>query len=276
VPVGVDCVSPAQHSAFGSPLELLAFVERLRTLAGGKPVGFKLAIGHPWEWFGVAKAMQESGILPDFIVVDGAEGGTGASPVEFMNHIGVPMQEALMLVHNTLVGLGLRDRIRLAAAGKITTAFDIARPLAIGADFVNAGRAFMFALGCIQSRSCHNDRCPTGIATQDPRRWTHLHVEDKAHRVANFHRNTLIGFRDLLCAAGLSSPAELGPEHIIRRVSRMHVASLAGIHQFLQPGELLAGVPEGHAVFKAFWADARPDTFAPPPRVLAMRASKSC
>ncbi|HEY4530665.1 MAG TPA: FMN-binding glutamate synthase family protein [Luteimonas sp.] len=276
VPVGVDCVSPPQHSAFGSPIGLLEFVAGLRELAGGKPVGFKLAIGHPWEWFGVAKAMRETGIVPDFIVVDGAEGGTGAAPVEFVNHIGVPLQEALMLVHNTLVGLELRERIRIGAAGKITSAFEIARTLAIGADFCNAGRAFMFALGCIQARSCHNDRCPTGIATQDPRRWKHLDVEDKGERVAQYHRNTMLAFRDLLCAAGLSSPSELGPEHIVRRVSEMHVSSLANIYQFLQPGELLAGVPERHAVFKSFWADARADTFAPPPRVLAMRTSKSC
>ncbi len=275
VPVGVDCVSPAQHSAFGSPVGLLEFVAGLRELAGGKPVGFKLAIGHPWEWFAVAKAMHETGILPDFIVVDGAEGGTGAAPVEFMNHIGVPMHEALMLVHNTLVGLDLRDRVRVAAAGKITTAFDIARTLAIGADWCNAGRGFMFSLGCIQSRSCHNDHCPTGIATQDPRRWKHLDVEIKADRVAHFHRNTLIAVRDLLCAAGLSSPAELGPEHIVRRVSELHVSSLANVYQFLKPGELLAGVPERHAVFKAFWEIARADTFAPPPRVLEMRASKT-
>ncbi|MBJ6984186.1 FMN-binding glutamate synthase family protein [Luteimonas sp. MC1750] len=276
VPVGVDCNSPAQHSAFGTPVGLLEFVAGLRGLAGGKPVGFKLAIGHPWEWFGVAKAMRETGILPDFIVVDGAEGGTGAAPVEFVNHIGVPLQEALMLVHNTLVGLDLRDKIRVGAAGKITSAFDIARTLAMGADFCNAGRAFMFSLGCIQARSCHNDRCPTGIATQDPRRWKHLDVQDKGERVANYHRNTMVALRDLLCASGLSSPAELGPEHIVRRVSQMHVSSLASIYHFLQPGELLAGaVPERHAVFKTFWDVARADTFAPPSRVLEMRTSKS-
>ena len=275
VPVGVDCISPAQHSAFSSPIGLLQFVEQLRQLAGGKPVGFKLAIGHPWEWFGIAKAMRETGILPDFIVVDGAEGGTGASPIEFMNHIGVPMNEALMLVHNTLVGLDLRERVKIAAAGKITTAFDIARTIAIGADFCNAGRAFMFSLGCIQARSCHNDLCPTGIATQDPRRWSRLDVQDKANRVANYHANTLVAVRDLLCAAGLSSPAELGPEHIVRRLSEIHVGSLARIYRFLQPGELLSRVPEEHAVFKTYWSIARPDTFAPPPRVMEMRASKS-
>ena len=275
VPVGVDCISPPQHSAFSSPIGLLEFLDGLRQLAGGKPVGFKLAIGHPWEWFAVAKAMRETGILPDFIVVDGSEGGTGASPVEFMNNIGVPMHEALMLVHNTLVGIDLRDRIRVVAAGKITSAFDIARTLAMGADACNAGRAFMFALGCIQARSCHNDLCPTGIATQDPRRWTHLDVEAKADRVAHYHRNTLRALRDLLCAAGLQSPAELGPEHILRRVSPTHVAPLGSIYQFLHRGELLSGIPERHAVFSNYWAATRADTFAPPPRVLEMRTSKS-
>lgn len=182
VPMGVDCVSPAQHSAFDSPLGLLQFVARLRELSGGKPVGFKFAIGHPWEWFGIAKAMLESDLLPDFIVIDGAEGGTGAAPAEFIDHVGVPMHEALMLVHNTLVGLDLRKRIRIGAAGRIISAFDIARTMAMGADWCNAARGFMFALGCIQSQSCHTDRCPTGVATQDPRRWRNLDVADKAVR----------------------------------------------------------------------------------------------
>ncbi len=275
VPVGVDCISPAQHSAFTTPVGLLEFVANLRALSGGKPVGFKLAIGHPWEWFGVAKAMRETGLLPDFIVVDGAEGGTGASPVEFINHIGVPMNEALMLVHNTLVGLDLRDRVKVAAAGKITSAFEIARTLALGADWCNAGRAFMFSLGCIQARSCHNDKCPTGIATQDPSRWTRLDVENKATRVANYQQNTLKALRDLLCAAGLDGPGELGPEHILRRTSKVQVRSLAGIHNYLKPGQLLAGEVPDHAVFQAFWAVSRSDTFAAPGRVMEMRASKS-
>ncbi|MFN7184669.1 MAG: glutamate synthase-related protein, partial [Thermomonas haemolytica] len=152
VPMGRDCVSPARHSAFSTPLELLQFVARLRELAGGKPTGFKLAVGHPWEWFAIAKAMAEHAdaqpqLLPDFIVVDGAEGGTGAAPAEFIDHVGVPMHEGLMLVHNTLVGLNLRERIRIGAAGKIVSAFDIARTLAMGADWCNAARGFMFALG---------------------------------------------------------------------------------------------------------------------------------
>lgn len=273
VPQGVDCVSPARHSTFDTPIGLLEFIARLRELSGGKPTGFKLAIGHPWEWFGIAKAMHESGILPDFIVVDGAEGGTGAAPAEFIEHVGVPMHEGLMLVHNTLVGLDLRDRVRVGAAGKITSAFDIARTLALGADWCNAARGFMFALGCIQSQSCHTDRCPTGIATQDPRRWKHLDVPDKAVRVHQFHQNTLKALRDLLAAAGLEHPDQLGPEHILRRVSRVEVRSLAALYPFLAPGELLAGAPH-HKVFEGFWSVARSDSFAPPDKVRTLRSGK--
>ena len=274
VPMGVDCVSPASHTAFDTPLGLLEFVARLRELAGGKPVGFKLAIGHPWEFFGIAKAMVESGFLPDFIVVDGAEGGTGAAPAEFIDHIGLPMHEALLLVHNTLVGVDLRDKVRVAAAGKITSAFDIARTLALGADWCNAARGFMFALGCIQSLSCHTDRCPTGIATQDPRRWRNLDPADKAARVHHFHANTVRALRDLLCAAGLNHPSELGPEHILRRVSAVEIRSLASLYRYLRPGELLRGIPD-HAVFRDFWAEARSDAFAAPGRVDALRRTKS-
>ncbi len=274
VPMGVDCVSPATHSAFSTPKGLLEFVARLRTLSGGKPTGFKLAIGHPWEWFGIAKAMQETGLLPDYIVVDGAEGGTGAAPAEFIDHVGVPMHEALMLVHNTLVGLDLRDRIRIGAAGRVTSAFDIARTMAMGADWCNAGRGFMFALGCIQAQSCHNDKCPTGVATQNPSRWRALDVEDKSIRVQHYHDNTLKALRDLLGAAGLEHPQQLGPEHILRRISPVEIRSLGVLFNFLEPGALLNRIPE-HAVFRDFWADARSDSFAPPPRIRALRDSKS-
>ena len=273
VPMGVDCVSPARHSAFDTPVALLQFIARLRDLSGGKPTGFKLAIGHPWEWFGIAKAMHETGLLPDFIVVDGAEGGTGAAPAEFIDHVGVPMHEALLLVHNTLVGLNLRDRVRVGAAGKIISAFDIARTMAMGADWCNAARGFMFALGCIQSQSCHNDRCPTGVATQDPARWKHLDVGDKSVRVQQFHDNTLKALRDMLCAAGLDHPQQLGPEHILRRGSPIEVRSLASLYRFLEPGELLDRVP-AHAVFRDFWAEARSDAFAPPRRVSALCDTK--
>lgn len=274
VPMGVDCVSPAQHSAFSNPIELLQFLKKLRDLSGGKPTGFKLAIGHPWEWFGIAKAMHETQLWPDFIVVDGAEGGTGAAPSEFMDHVGVPMHEALMLVHNTLVGLNLREHIAIGAAGRIVSAFDIARTMAMGADWCNAARGYMFALGCIQSLSCHTDRCPTGVATQDPTRWKQLDVPDKATRVHHFHDNTLHALRDLLCAAGLTHPCQLGPEHILRRISPIEIRSLAAIYRFLSPGELLEKVPE-HAVFKQFWSEARADTFEAPEKVRALRVGKT-
>src|SRR3546814_276418 len=200
--------------------------------------------------------MQETGILPDFIVVDGAEGGTGASPAEFSDHVGLPMHEALMLVHNTLVGIGLRNRIRVGAAGKITSAFDIARTMAMGADWCNAARGFMFALGCIQSLSCHTDHCPTGVATQDPKRWRKLDTGDKSARVFQFHENTVKALRDLLCAAGLEHPRQLGPEHILRRVSQTEVRSLAALYRFLDPrseehtSELQSLMRISYAVFR--------------------------
>ncbi len=274
VPIGEDCISPARHSAFDSPEGLLRFVQQLRELSGGKPVGFKLAIGHPWEWFGIAKAMIATGIRPDFVVVDGAEGGTGAAPMEFSDHVGVPLREALMLVHNTLVGLDLREQIRIGAAGKIISAFDIARTLALGADWCNAARGFMFAIGCIQSQACHTDHCPTGVATQDPSRWRALDVPDKAERVKNFQQNTLRALKELISAAGLNHPGELGPEHIIRRVSGSEVRSLATLYPFLRPGELLHDTPS-HAVFQRFWQDARSDSFAPPPGISELRWSKA-
>ena len=273
VPEGVECHSPAAHSAFSTPIELLQFIDRLRELSGGKPTGFKLAIGHPWEWFAIAKAMKQTGILPDFIVVDGGEGGTGAAPLEFTDHVGAPMREALLLVHNTLVGLDLRSKIRIGAAGKIVTAFDIARTLALGADWVNAARGFMFALGCIQSQSCHTDRCPTGIATQDPNRQAALDPDGKAVRVANFHRNTLVALKELLAAAGLRHPLEIGPEHIIRRVSSTEVRALAKLHHFVPQGQLLEAVPE-HPVFQVFWDQARAESFSPPAKAAEMQASK--
>ena len=273
VPEGIDCNSPPRHSAFSTPAGLLEFVQRLRELSGGKPVGFKLAIGHPWEWFAIAKAMNKTGILPDFIVVDGGEGGTGASPLEFTNHVGAPLREALLLVHNTLVGLNLRGKIRVGAAGKVVTAFDIARIVALGADWCNAARGFMFALGCIQSQSCHTDKCPTGVATQDPSRQRALVVPDKTERVYRFHDNTLKALKEMLAAAGLTHPDQLGPEHVIRRVSSNEVRSLAALHHWVKPGELLGGDPD-HPVFRIFWPQANPDSFDAPPSLLSLRTSK--
>jgi glutamate synthase domain-containing protein 2 len=273
VPVGVDCISPAKHSAFSTPIELLQFVDRLRRLSGGKPTGFKFAVGHPWEWFGIVKAMVETGITPDFVVVDGGEGGTGAAPLEFTDHVGAPLREALMLVHNSLVGVNLRDKVRIGASGKIVTAFDIARTMAIGADFCNSARGFMFALGCLQAQTCHTGHCPTGVTTQDPRRMRALDPTDKAVRVHNFHQNTLKALKELLGAAGLNHPSELGPEHVIRRVSSNEVRSLSTLHHWLEPGELLEGVPSS-PVYQVFWKNARPDTFEAPPSVLTIRTQK--
>lgn len=209
--MGEDCVSPSRHSAFSTPIELMQFIAQLRELSGGKPVGFKFCLGHPWEFMGIAKAMLETGILPDFIVVDGKEGGTGAAPLEFTDHIGVPLREGLLFVHNTLVGLNLRDKIKVGASGKIVSAFDIASVLATGADWANSARGFMFAIGCIQSQSCHTNKCPTGVATQDPLRQRALVVPDKAERVRNFHRNTLKGLAEMLAAAGLEHPRSSKP-----------------------------------------------------------------
>ena len=258
----VDCISPSRHTAFDTPIGLLQFVARLRLLSAGKPVGFKLCIGHPWEFFGIAKAMLETGITPDFIVVDGGEGGTGAAPVEFTDHVGSPLREGLLLVHNTLVGLNLRDQVRLGASGKIVSAFDIARCCALGADWCNSARGFMFALGCLQAQTCHTGNCPTGVATQDALRQRALVVPDKAERVYNFHHKTLEALGELLGAAGLSHPGEVRAHHIVRRVADDAVEPLSGVLKFVTPGSLLQGRLE-HPVHSAWWTRARSDRFTP-------------
>ena len=237
IPVGVDCVSPAAHSAFSTPIELMQFIDKLRTLSGGKPTGMKLCVGHPWEWFAMVKAMLETGITPDFIVVDGAEGGTGAAPLEFTDHVGAPVQEGLLLVHNTLRGAGLRKRIKIGVAGKVVSAFDIARLMALGADWCNSARGFMFALGCIQAQHCHTGHCPTGVTTQDPVRQQALVVPDKAERVYNFHQQTLFALKEMVQAIGVHHPNEITAHHIVRRASDHKVLSLAQL--------ILTRLPEG-------------------------------
>jgi glutamate synthase domain-containing protein 2 len=277
VPVGVDCVSPAAHSAFATPRELLEFIARLRALSGGKPTGFKLCIGHPWEWFAIARAMLETGLMPDFIVVDGAEGGTGAAPLEFTDHMGAPLQEGLLLVHNTLVGLGLRERVALGCAGKVTSAFDIARLMALGADWCNAARGFMFALGCIQAQTCHTGACPTGVTTQDPQRQQALVVGDKTDRVWRFHDNTLHALRELVQAAGLRHPGDITAAHIVRRISDTEVRLLSNLLPRVAPGALLAAMA-GHAdwphnVYRLYWPMASADSFQPLAEVAPLRAA---
>lgn len=242
VPIGVDCVSPAKHSAFSSPIELMQFIARLRKLSDGKPIGFKLCIGQPWEFFGIAKAMLETGICPDFIVVDGSEGGTGAAPVEFTDHVGMPLREGLRLVHNTLVGIGKRKEVALGASGKIISAYDIIRVIAIGADWCNSARGFMFALGCIQSRSCHTDKCPTGVATQDPFRQRALVVPDKAERVYAFHKNTIDSLAELIGAAGLAHPKEITSDYLMCRDASGKAIPLLSKLPTLSPGALLQKV----------------------------------
>ncbi|MET0542668.1 MAG: FMN-binding glutamate synthase family protein, partial [Variovorax sp.] len=253
VPVGVDCISPASHSAFSTPVEMMHFIVKLRMLSGGKPCGFKFCLGHPWEWFAIVKAMQETGITPDFIVVDGAEGGTGAAPVEFSDHVGAPLQEGLLLVHNTLIGVGLRHRIKLGCAGKVITAFDLARMMALGADWCNAARGFMMTLGCIQAQTCHTGHCPTGVTTQDPQRQKALVVDTKADRVRNFHRSTLHALQELVQAAGLDHPQQITAHHIVRRISDTEVRLLSNLIMQVRPGALLGPLDAQHNVFRTYW-----------------------
>ncbi|APW40133.1 FMN-binding glutamate synthase family protein [Rhodoferax koreense] len=262
VPIGLDCISPASHSAFRTPIEMMQFIARLRTLSGGKPTGFKFCLGHPWEWFAMVKAMQVTGITPDFIVVDGAEGGTGAAPLEFTDHVGAPLQEGLQLVHNTLIGVGLRDRIKLGCAGKVISAFDIARMMALGADWCNSARGFMFALGCLQAQACHTGHCPTGVTTQDPVRQKALIVPDKADRVFSFHQNTLKALQEMVQAAGLHHPNEITLHHIVRRMNETGVKLLVTVMPPLKAGALLdhdiSALPN---VFKFYWGHASADSF---------------
>ena len=261
VPAGQDCISPASHSAFSTPVEMMHFIARLRQLSGGKPTGFKLCIGHPWEWFAIVKAMLETGIAPDFIVVDGAEGGTGAAPVEFSDHVGAPLQEGLLLVHNTLIGVNLRSRISIGAAGKVISAFDLVRLMALGADWCNAGRGFMMALGCIQAQSCHTGKCPTGVTTQDPVRQQALVVPDKAERVRSFHRSTLHALKEIVQAAGLLHPQEVSAHHIVRRVTDTEVRLLSNLILRVEPGALLGPLDQQHTVFSQYWPLASAHSF---------------
>jgi glutamate synthase domain-containing protein 2 len=261
VALGEDCISPAGHSAFSTPLEMMAFIGEMRRLSGGKPAGFKLCIGHRWEFLAICKAMLQTGIYPDFIVIDGNEGGTGAAPLEFMDHLGMPMREGVNFAHNALVGLNIRDRIKIGASGKIATAFDIARAMALGADWCNSARGFMFALGCIQSLSCHTDRCPTGVTTQDPSRNRALVVPHKLERVYNYHHATLHALSELIAAAGLSHPQDIRPVHFSHRLTGTEVMSFARLYPELRPGELLEGTENPR--FRDAWAMAQADSFSP-------------
>ena len=256
-----DCISPSRHSAFSTPLEMLHFIARLRTLSGGKPVGIKMCVGHRFEVLAIVKAMLETGLRPDFIVIDGGEGGTGAAPMELSDHVGLPLAEGLSFMHNVLTATGLRDDLKLGASGKMISAFDFCRIHALGADYVMAARAFMFSLGCVQARACHTNKCPTGITTQDMRRQRALVVADKAPRVASYHRNTLGAIAQVIGAAGLSHPQDLRPWHIHIRSTTGAVVRGDAVYHHLPRGALLSGEVDDR--LKREWDRASAYSFMP-------------
>ncbi|MEM9739440.1 MAG: FMN-binding glutamate synthase family protein, partial [Pseudomonadota bacterium] len=261
IPVGETCYSPASHSAFSTPIELMEFTGRLRELSGGKPVGLKFCVGQPHEVLALVKACLETGIRPDFMVVDGGEGGTGAAPAEFQDHVGMPQRQGLVLTRNALVGAGLKDDVCLAVSGKLLSSFQLAAAMAIGADWVNSARGFMFALGCIQSLHCHENTCPTGIATTDPSRQRGLVIPDKAARVAAFHRNTVKALMDVVAATGCDHPSELKPEMVMHRITEDVSRPLNMAYDLLEPGALIENASATHLA--TLWAIAQTESFRP-------------
>ena len=261
VPQGKDVFSPTYHKAFSTPLEMVAFISRLRELSDGKPVGFKICIGDPREFGGIIKAMLQTGVYADFIVVDGGEGGTGAAPLEFSDSLGTPLHEGLLVVRNALVGAGVRERFKVGASGKMVTASAMARAMCLGADWCNSARAFMFAVGCIQSQRCHTNKCPVGVTTQDPKLQRALIVPDKAERVHNYHRNTVHALAEMIAAMGLDHTSELSPHHAVRRVTQFQALAFDEIYDMVQPGALLAGTAP--ARFQGFWDQASAESFRP-------------
>ena len=267
VPVGQDVISPPRHQTFNTPQEMLEFIARLRELSGGKPVGFKLSVGRRVEFLSICKAMLETGITPDFITVDGGEGGTGAAPLEFSNSLGMPAREAWSFVHNALVGVGKRDEVRVIASGKIMTGFHMIRAMALGADLCNSARGMMFALGCIQSLRCNNNTCPTGITTQNPALTKGLVVADKAERVFRFHQGTVESLLDLMDAMGIAGIRDITPDLIFRRTGDMRVKTFAELYDYLTPGQLL----DDHAIpadWASDWKNASASAFAIAPRAV--------
>ncbi len=259
VPAGKAVLSPPSHSSFSTPVEMMQFIGRLRDLSEGKPVGFKLCIGQKSEFLALCKAMLKTGIKPDFISIDGGEGGTGAAPVEFSNSVGWPLRDGLAFAYDALLGFDLKKEIRILASGKIATGFDIFRTLAMGADACYAARSFMLALGCIQSLECNMNICPTGVATQKGHLVKGLVVSDKKHRVANFHRETVEAFNEMLGAAGLSRPEQISRAHINRNETQTVVSRYDQSYPYLQRGILLGDK------FPKDWQvpmdESSPDTF---------------
>lgn len=260
VPEGVKCVSPASHSVFSTPVELIEFIASMRDMAGGKPAGFKLCVGSRVDVLAMIKAMLEVGTTPDFIIVDGSEGGTAAAPLEFEDHVGMPLTDGLMMVHNALVGAGLRDRVRLGASGKVSAGNDIVKRLAQGADYTNSARAMMMATGCIQAQRCHTGTCPVGVTTQDPRRMRALDVGDKSQRVFQYHRTTVDEAVRIMRSMGASRPEDLNPDQLRMVVSAGRTVSYADYYSWLKPGQLLDGAPQDWA---NDWARASAATFSP-------------
>lgn len=211
--------SPSAHTAFGNAKELLLFIQSLRELSGGKPIGFKICIGRKEEFRDIAIQMSNTGIIPDFITVDGAEGGTGAAPLEFIDYMGMALSDALVFVNQTLKDYGVRKEIKLIASGKVITAFDMAKNFALGADMLYSARGMMFGLGCIQALQCDSGKCPVGIATQDKALYKGIDITDKSHRIANFHKNTLVSLADFMGACGFKHVQDITPAAFFRRTS---------------------------------------------------------
>jgi len=251
VPMGKDVHSPAAHSAFSTPMELLKFIQQLRDLSDGKPIGFKLCVGHRHEFLAICKAMVETGIRPDFITVDGGEGGTGAAPLEFANHVGTPLEDGLTFVVDALRGFGLRDDIRVIAAGKVLTSFHILTRVALGADMVNCARGMMLAMGCIQALKCNTNECPTGVATSNVHLVQGLHVPSKSERVYRFHQETVHQFFELLAALGLESPSEVRRVDINRRMHNGVIKTYADLFPVVNTGVFLN--ERNWAAFGSVW-----------------------
>ena len=261
VPQGEKCVSPAYHRVFSTPRELVLFIARMRELSGGKPAGFKLCLGSRADFLGICKAMVAEGVAPDFVIVDGGEGGTGAAPLEYEDHIGTPLTEGLMTVHNALVGVGLRDKVKVGASGKVATGVDVVKRLLQGADYTNSARSMMMAVGCIQAQTCHTNTCPVGVATQDPRRARALDVPDKTDRVFHYQKACVEQALQVMASMGVHGPEELRPHMLRRRIDHQQVLSYAEMFHHLEPGELLAQPPGGH--WGRDWALADADRFVP-------------
>lgn len=258
VEVGKTVASPANHPEFSTPIGLLQFVKRLRDLSGGKPIGFKLCIGRKREFMSIVKAMLCTGIYPDFITIDGAEGGTGAAPVEFSNRIGMPCLEATYFANQVLIGAGLRSKLRIISAGKTATGFDLLAKIALGADAVNSARAMMLALGCVQAKVCNTNKCPTGIATTDPARAKAIDIDDKSKRVQNFHEGTVEAFLEICGALGYDDPCQLKPTDLFQRVGN-NLIHFDKIYTPLSSGQLLTNsIPEAYA---EDWQKASAETF---------------